>query len=83
MTLTRKEVLKMISKRIVEAVVLSNHLVAPGEPFADYVNEKIRTWPVLDSANSDIFHQINIILRSAYGIEINKSYFHFTPAEVE
>ena len=73
--MTRKEVLKMISERIVQAIVLSNHLADSAEPHADYVNEKINSWPVMDRSNQDIFHQVKIILRSAYGIEIHHGYY--------
>jgi len=75
MTLTRKDVLKMISKRIVEAVVLSHHLMEYDEPHEGYVFEKTHpdNWPSLDTIRKDIFHQIKIILKSHFGIEINSS----------
>lgn len=82
MKLTREQVLKMISKRVVETVLLSHHLSEYDEPHGNYVEEKMGDWPSLDPERSDIFHQVNIILRSAFGIEINKNRYHFTPEDV-
>ena len=73
--MTRKEVLKMISERIVQAIVLSNHLADSAEPHADYVNEKINSWPVMDKANQDIFNEIRVVLIARYGIEIHHGYY--------
>lgn len=65
-----KDVVNMISERIAQAIVLSHHLSEYDEPHANYVYEKTMTYPVLDNNLKDIFHQVNIILRSAFGIEI-------------
>ena len=67
--LTTNQVKNMISERLAQAIVLTNHL-QDGEPFEHYVDEKTTGWPSLDPPSKDIFHQISIILRSAYGVEV-------------
>jgi hypothetical protein len=86
MELTREHVLKMISKRVVETVILSHHLSEENEPHKNYVTDKLfyeEPWPSLDKANSAIFEQINAVLRMHFGIEISELPYKFTAEDVE
>ena len=82
MTLTREQVLKMISKRVVEAVLLSHHLSEYDEPHGNYVEEKMADWPSLDKGRTEPFIDIGAILIEYFGIPINKNRYHFTPEDV-
>lgn len=68
--LTTNHVKNIISEMIAKSIVLTNHLSDPGEPYQSYVDEKLLNRPSLDPHSKDIFHQISIILKSAYGVEI-------------
>ena len=74
----------MISKRVVEAVLLSHHLSEYDEPHRSYVVEKTEyEWPSLDKQLSAIFEQINAVFRMNFGVEANKNKYHFTNEDVK
>lgn len=82
--LTREHVLKMISKRIVEAVILSHHLSEYDLPQSNYVVVKtLYEWPSLDKSNTNTFDEIRKILREAFGIVINENPYHFMTGDVQ
>lgn len=75
--------MKMISKRIVEAVILSHHLSEYDEPIMGYVDTKtLYEWASLDPKNMVPFNLIRDILRETFGIQISESAFEFTTEDV-
>jgi hypothetical protein len=70
----RKDVIKMVKKRILQAVALSNHVRHSKGTDAfvseDYVAEKSRTNPALDLRNKNVFDRLVEILNQEYGLEL-------------
>lgn len=68
--MNRDKVESMISIRLAQAVILSNHLLKNREPNEDYVTEKTTTYPSLDSHNQDSMNKIVTILEDIYELDI-------------
>jgi len=66
----RRDVEKMIAKRLSQVVILANHIKDGAEPNANYVEEKSKTFPVLDSRNRGVFEEFVTLLNTRYGTDV-------------
>lgn len=66
----RIDVEKMIAIRLSQAITLANHIRDGADPEGPYIDEKLKTFPVLDYENRPVFEKIVTILNTKYGVDI-------------
>ena len=66
----RRDVERMIAIRLSQAIALATHIEDGAEPEGPYVDEKTKTFPVLDHRNRGIFEEIVTLLNTRYGVDI-------------